>query len=113
MAKKIVAFVIWVIVSVLFVLSCRDIARSVGYTTSKNIETNVRMGLMSAATADELSDASDIYSNNMENGYNASVYNIVDKYKSNATVIAVTIVVYVLVSILCYHFGWVNRKDNG
>lgn len=106
MKKKLIALAIWIFVSVLYCLNIADIGRSIGAITNGAIEkyADMRTEYGETVSLDEFGDAaSDSFSYHY-------FYDLDSDFKFDFTVISITTVIYISVSIGCYHMGTKGQK---
>lgn len=103
MKRKIIALLVWIIVSILYCLNAIDTGRSVGARINGAIEHHVESYTKEYAGAEGVADAY----------YNAYVYSesydLKNKFKMVYGIDSVITVIYVGVSAWCYHYGFTSK----
>lgn len=102
-----VIFMIWFFITVIYCWSFSDFGRSIGANTNSAIEKYSEMMVEYGGTTTDMENLGSAMSD-------MSRYRMFDnlskEFRFNFTAISVFTVVYILITILCYHFAFI--KDN-
>lgn len=107
MKRKIIGFIIWICITILYCLDLADTGRSMGANTNSAIEKYSEMMAEYGGTTTDIehlgSALGDMSSYRMFN-------NLSEEFKFDFTVVAISTVVYVLASVFIYHFSFKEKK---
>lgn len=105
MKRKLIIFFIWLLFTVLYVFNFTDIGRSMGAQTNSAIENYVEYNIKEYTGAEGAADS-------IANSWSYSYFNDLEKsFKFDYKVISVTTVIYIIITISCYHLSFVKKEN--
>lgn len=105
--KKIIIFIVWIGITFLYCWNMADTGRSMGALTNSALENYAEMITEYGGTTTDIEHMGGAIA---DMWIYKSMHNLSDTFKFDFKIISVTTVIYMVISIICYHFAFNSKK---